>query len=348
LNHISPFLGPFCRHFQSNQYLRIYGANYIGNFGSPSYMHSEVLCHRVGRDIVIPQRMTRHSHFHNHTIFAHLFRQYDSSFSGTIWNHPPPMANRAPILWMNETAVNDYNNHHMELFHLGDMKTVHQSYFGYSPCGWACWSQRLYYLMLHHIIPILISTDDIRAFERFIHWENFSMKITTETWMNKTAFILFRHKVRAICDEFRSVLEDSLHILEQSKYAEQLMKTKERTTEDRISSMNLVLSDLLRHKMTTHDDQHVPLTLDEQKLIDRLEKTTLWRKLSQLQPVMNWFHLSPEITPFTKQHSFRLLTLEMWCNTFSEKANSQGRMKSTTANSCTLSKIDRTASLEWD
>jgi hypothetical protein len=185
------------------------------------------------------------------------------------------------------------------------------------------------------------------------------MKITTETWMNKTAFIPFRRKVRAMCDEFRSVLDEYLSTLEQSKSVVQLMKTKvEERTDDRISFINTLLSDLLRHKNIPNTDHQITLTREIQQLIDRLEKTAVWRKLAQLQPVMDWLHLAPDINPSTPRHSFRLLTLEMWCNTlYKEDSGVVTKGRTSGDNSmktphqphpCSLSKTDRTAFSEWD
>lgn len=131
---------------------RIANASFIGNYGMDSLtfhhdngtLRSEysMPCHRIDRDIVIPQivpdSFTHKFYRYFDTHIPH--RKFDSVFSGLVY------AWRRPLQWMADNNVNDYIEHGTEWFEFefGGMPAhdlLHKAIFSWSPCGRACWSR---------------------------------------------------------------------------------------------------------------------------------------------------------------------------------------------------------------
>lgn len=106
--------GPFCEHVCqtdkeyadgiTNAMSKIEGTNFIGNFGMDDangdkkyhQSYSQVtgaLCHRVGKDIVIPQLFGQSmDHYRRKYPYTGILeRQFDSSFSGSFWGERVPV-----------------------------------------------------------------------------------------------------------------------------------------------------------------------------------------------------------------------------------------------------------------
>lgn len=172
--------------------------------------HSENLQFIPERDIVIPQMLTPEilTKYHNNLKNPIHFlqnRKFDSTFSGSAW------WDRQPLVEMAFTMEEDYKNLKTENLktyfrRAADMSLISNAYFGYNPCGFACWSTRLFDGIASQNIPIVIGTGNIQAFEKFINWKAFSVKISREHWFNVTARNEFRLYIRFECDNFRMKL----------------------------------------------------------------------------------------------------------------------------------------------
>lgn len=106
-------------------------------------------CHRVGKDIVIPQIINTKSFiFYQKYINTHLsHREYDSMFTGHSFNHGKKPDRHIIDLMLKEQQLNQ-TSYYSENFHgnitregFPDHSLIGRAYFMYNPCGVSCWSQ---------------------------------------------------------------------------------------------------------------------------------------------------------------------------------------------------------------
>lgn len=297
----------------AQEFRRIAGANYIGNYGMDNEYEednplSDVPCHRVGKDIVIPQYMGQWSNmFLSH---SNLYRPYDSVWAGSIWG------DRQPLVQMNLTVKRDYEMLLTENFkasfggrrrsrrilssdfgtnlshdsrRLIDSDLAHLGYFGYNPCGLVCWSQRLYFELNQHTIPIIISSGGILPFDRFLNWTTFSMKLTSDIWNEKYLLVEWRRKIRKESDLFRKILDE---------YYEYFLKSRKIST--RLAIKNEIVSEIAFEGRSSPS-------------FHLLKETYIWKKRMHIEEALPWLYIKDDITRDRKKHAFRLLCLEMWC-----------------------------------
>jgi len=170
--------------------------------------HSENLRFIPERDIVMPQMLTTavFSKYLSLSAKPNLNRTFDSAFSGSAW------WDRRPLVDMSANMQQDYFSNHTEMLatffnRAADTSLISHAYFGYNPCGFACWSTRLYDCIASLNIPIIVGTGNIQAFEKFINWKKLSVKMSRETWFNVTARNEFRRLVRVEADTFRDIVD---------------------------------------------------------------------------------------------------------------------------------------------
>lgn len=194
---------------------RILNTSFIGNYGMDARHYKEneysfglnkcigkcpkVVCHRPDIDIVTPQYLTSSSHdcfsdiTRNNTLYVD--RKFDSCFKGNYQYQRSILA---------EMKINDkfhYMSNRTERFRESD--DLQQCVFAYHMCGQACWSQRLYDALALGAIPILVTDGAIQAFERYLDWRAFTVKISVpELFQDKFTF-RFRRTLRKYADEFR-------------------------------------------------------------------------------------------------------------------------------------------------
>lgn len=295
----------------AKEFRRLAGANYIGNYGMDdeyerTHPLSNVPCHRVGKDIVIPQYMGQWSNmFLSH---SNLYRPYDSVWAGSIWG------NRTPLVRMNETVDSDYENLQTERYkasfsgrrrlslqetrsvslhrRLIDSDLAHRGYFGYNPCGMVCWSQRLYFELNQYTIPIIVSSGGILPFDKFLNWTTFSMKITSEIWNDYAELTLWRRKIRKECDIFRGILDE---------YFDYYIESRKLPSRSRYEIIkNQIVSDIAVEGKSSPS-------------FSRLQKTYIWKKRKHIEEALPWLYIKDDIKKDHKKHGFRLLCLEIWC-----------------------------------
>jgi hypothetical protein len=327
----SSSIGPFCmdgwREPLAKEFQRIAGANYIGNYGMDEKYEednplSDVPCHRAGKDIVIPQYMGQWSNM----FLAHsnLYRPYDSVWAGSIWG------DRDPLVQMNLTMETDYHNLLTERFQasfggrrrlshgsrrLIDSDLAHLGYFGYNPCGLVCWSQRLYYELNQHTIPIIVSSGGILPFDRFVNWTTFSMKITSEIWNDKSLLLNWRRKIRKESDVFRQILDD---------YFEHYAKLHH------ISSHSVLKNEIV---------SEIAVEGRSSPSFNLLKETYIWRKLLHIEEALPWLYIKDDIKRDRRKHAFRLLCLEIWCRLDQQQK---------TGNSVCQNRSDRTSRMSYE
>lgn len=272
-------------------FLPISNIRSIGNYGMDEYSNEQRIsyfdlprqhsCHHPQHDIVIPQPIdVNESQLIQYEGVS--LRPYDSTFSGSIWGK------RIPLRQMANTSINDYQLKHVELFKSSiddplseflidpDMELVHEGYFMYHVTGLAEWSQRLYNAIVYNTIPIIISDGSIQAFEKFIDWRKFSMKISYKTWFNETLRTNFRRMIRYECDLYRLRVLECMNILN-------------------ISTNTIIL-------------------INQTKSCPKLQETIIFKKVYYLQQVRPWFHMNRNMKLMnTTRDANRLILLELWC-----------------------------------
>jgi hypothetical protein len=304
----------------AEEFRRLAGANYIGNYGMDSkyeedHPMSSVPCHRVGKDIVIPQYMGQWSNmFLSH---SNLYRPYDSVWAGSIWG------DRNPLVSMKLTMETDYELLQTERFQssfngrrqLGFSSSLHRQlidsdlsfkgYFGYNPCGMVCWSQRLYFELNQGTIPIIVSTGGILPFDRFLNWTAISMKMTSEIWNDETALLPWRQKVRKESDHFRQILD---------KYFDSYLRSLPTATRAQ-SELSIDKNEIV---------SNLPLDSKATQIFERLKGTYIWKKRLMIEEMLPWLYIKDDIKRDQKKHAFRLLCLEIWCRLQEQQQQRQG------------------------
>ena len=271
----------------------------IGNYGmDDGWAVDGNICHRPGQDIVVPQYLGQSAinAFHDFIDKKQLgieHRIYDSIFSGVVW------FNRMPLEVMAKADAFNYINNHTERY----LFTSHEpfnallynpyTYFMYSPCGNACWSARMYDGMAYFLIPIVINTGAIQAFERYFDWTQFTVKMNISTFENPDLFIKYRQKLRIEVDLVRSILEEHRHEL---------------AVEYAYSSKNYSQHSPHRTKNNFKLELYKPSSISMKKLLE----TTIYKKLIAIRKVFRWF-IYHETGEIGRPNAYRLLTLEMWC-----------------------------------
>jgi len=81
-------------------------------------------------------------------------------------------------------------------------------YFSLCPGGSAPWSLRLYDALFHYSIPIILSDQVILPFERFLQWQDFTIKFQSEYFYAHSTEIIQR--IDKHIREFKSLLQTAL------------------------------------------------------------------------------------------------------------------------------------------
>lgn len=195
---------------------RILNTSFIGNYGMDSRYYTEneysfglnkcigascptVACHRPDIDIVTPQYLTTDTHDcysdldANKSLFVH--RKFDSCFQGNY------LYQRSILENMKHDNSIHYTQNNTDRFQETD--DLFKCIFAYHMCGQACWSKRLYDALALGAVPIIVADGAIQAFERFLDWRQFTIKISVpELFQDKFSY-RFRHILRRQSDLFR-------------------------------------------------------------------------------------------------------------------------------------------------
>jgi hypothetical protein len=267
-----------------------------------NYQRFKIACHRAGQDIVIPQliQSDAKSMFRDFAKTHLPLREFDSTFAGSTWGE------REPIKVMAKSVKPDYFNYSTENFAFWDggspdHSLKYRGYFMYHPCGYACWSQRLYEAMAVYTVPIIVTDGTIQAFERFIDWRKFTVKIGLTTWTNTTALRVFRSQIRSASDAFRTRLLDcwkSLNISTSFVHGDPITYTGG--------------DGQSRSDSRQRNDQWLQEANRGHPVCSKVLDTLIWKKTMAISRVLPWLDFS-DVGSSQKIHAFRLLTLEMWC-----------------------------------
>ena len=151
-----------------------------------SHANELIICHRKGKDIVIPQAVdlpyspTRNKSEVASPAQQRLQRKAVTYFQGGIF----PYLDCSPNIRL---KLELYHKHihrkepAMRDIHLFQRGSFLESTFGLCPAGYACWSARLYHSLAEGCIPVILADPIILPFERFINWSTFSVKYMTNT-----------------------------------------------------------------------------------------------------------------------------------------------------------------------
>jgi hypothetical protein len=323
---------PFCEHVCHQHelageitmlLLRLENANFIGNFGmddnlgDKDYHQSwsmknlagtngtQHLCHKVGRDIVIPQPYLRglitfRKEFRS---TGGLWRSLDSSFSGSYWGERVPVMKR-----MAKYKYVDYQVNGTELFGFdlsggsSDFGLTTRALFMYHVCGYACWSNRLYHAMGVGTVPIIVATGSLQAFERFVDWREISCKMMRETWDDLNKRTRWRRdNLRTAADEWRRELGAALERLGLRNIQNASWRSFGIANEDPVPS-----------------DEHLTSLVDNEYrlapsgLEGALLQSKIWKKRAALEGIIKWFDFGYGVGD-EEHNAWRLLWLEVWC-----------------------------------
>lgn len=252
-------------------------------------------CHRSEKDIVIPQLMQLGIRYFKNNTSRFPYRIYDSSFSGAMWSRA---WGRKPLKYMEDTEFSDYQYNKTERFlsSLIKLETTYpfKSYFMYNPCGFACWSQRLYEALSDYTIPILIMDGGIQPFEKFLNWSKFTVKISESTWFNESSRNDYRRMIRRESDKFRQSVTACYRYMN-------------------IQLPNASI-DYIPHRdpvQSLFNETWVKYVENDEKNVCRdIFDTFIWKKTTAIKRVIPWLDFSDSKKSI---NAFRLLTLEIYC-----------------------------------
>jgi hypothetical protein len=156
---------------------------------------------------------------------------------------------------------------------------------------------------MHYAVPILVSSGAIQAFEKFIDWTKFTVKMSKETWFDDKLRLEYRKKLRFHSDDYRTKLHECWQSI--GMQPPQYM--------NRSSSP------------PSYDDSWVDVgRKDRSSKCGSVFDTLIWRKTSAIQKALKWFDFTTFRT--NRKNAFRLLTLEIYCRVNSI-AKSEKHMK---------------------
>ena len=161
---------------------------------------------------------------------------------------------------------------------------------------WPLWQRLLVgsHVRWHSLlVPIVINTGAIQAFERYFDWTQFTVKMNISTFENPGLFIKYRQKLRIEVDLVRSILEEYWHEL---------------AVEYAYSSKNYSQNSPHRTKNNFKLELQNPSSISMKKLLE----TTIYKKLIAIRKVFRRF-IYHETGEVGRPNAYRLLTLEMWC-----------------------------------
>jgi hypothetical protein len=263
-----------------------------------NYRKFGMSCHRAGQDIVIPQLIQPHTKALYHKFRrTHIpMREFDTIFTAlTLEQHEPAKK-------ISYTASKDYEQRRTERlgFSIDGGVSYHslkfRGYFMYNPCGKECWSQRLYEALAVYTVPIMIADGGIQAFERFIDWRAFTIKIDLDTWVDIEHKLLdFRQKIRITSDDFRDNLYKCWSDLQ-------------------YPLVNFTASIDLHDLRQTNTSWLEAATMQTNKNCMNAIASYYWKKSLAIEQVLPWLDFS-ELDGPIPYNAFRLLTLEIWCQT---------------------------------
>jgi hypothetical protein len=201
---------------------RIINTSFIGNYGMDAKYYKDndftyglnkcigscpkVICHRPHVDIVTPQYLTANTHecysdlVHNKSLYVK--RDFDSCFKGNY------RYQRSILELMKKDDKLHYRYNHSERYRETD--DLQKCIFAYHMCGQACWSQRLYDALALGAIPIIVADGAIQAFERFLDWRKFTIKISVAELYQDRLTYRFRRNLRKQADLFRQGIKYSV------------------------------------------------------------------------------------------------------------------------------------------
>jgi hypothetical protein len=161
---------------------------------------SHVVCHRPAIDIVTPQYLLPdthqyYTHHANNNNSIQVKRKFDSCFKGNYHFQ------RWVLEKIKINSEGFYISNHTEKFQ--ETRELQNCIFAYHMCGQACWSHRLYDALARSAVPIIIADGAIQAFERFLDWRQFSIKISVPEMFQDRFTFRFRHILRKQSDLFR-------------------------------------------------------------------------------------------------------------------------------------------------
>ena len=237
-----------------------------------------------------------------------LLREFDSTFSGSIWG------DRLPLSDMAVRGRYDYLTNMTEDFGYDfsggfrDLSLIHRGYYMYAPCGAACWSMRLYEALEFKTIPILVSDGPIQAFEKFIDWSKISVKVSSAVWHDSAQLIRFRQKLRVTADELRSAHKKEADRLAYAAHV------------DGIKGLECgMLGVTCSGKHLSRLNHELEINGGEQMITSSLNSTFIMKKIWAIEEVADFFDFtdaevalkSREVQP--DKSAYRLILLEIWC-----------------------------------
>lgn len=295
----------YARDFKASQSLAMHQHGFQPDIPGASFI--------VNQDIVVPQETSYDLFLESQSADFIAWRPHDSSFEGSFWGG----SERAVIQAFEETAKEDYLEKGFEQYSGAVSKPrpypmglrLRRSYFAWQPCGMGwCWSRRLYETIAARTIPILIGSDIILPFEKFLNWESFTVKISSDTWHSihssdlDSNLSVFRRALRQEADKFRWCLFDFYESMGVN------IDLYNQTTGDGAGVELRITSELVRRAKESDE------AIVKSAYIN-LKDTLIWRKMRVLHEVFPWlyFNNTEDSYQVPWKHPFKLLQLEMWC-----------------------------------
>lgn len=158
--------------------------------------------------------------------------------------------------------------------------------------------------MAYYTVPILVNDGAIQAFERFVDWRQFSVKISIDTFFNDTRRTAFRQRLRNESDRYRSHLFSCWNQVYGLKLSHFRNMSSQNSGERQVKVEN-------RQILSQLDTKWLMLAINGSvSECAAILETLMWKKGLAMQRVFPWFDFS---NTSKEKHAFRLLTLEIWC-----------------------------------
>lgn len=156
---------------------------------------------------------------------------------------------------------------------------------------------------MHYTIPIITSSGAIQAFEKFIDWTKFTVKMSKETWFDDEKRFEYRKQLRTHADVFRKSLHECWNSI----------------------GMATPIYMNISSNPPNFDDSWVDIgRKDRSSKCGKVFETMIWKKTSAMQKAVKWLDFTTYRT--NRKNAFRLLSLEMWCR-ITSITKSQGQLK---------------------
>eukprot|EP01041_Mallomonas_annulata_P009025 gene9025-18688_t len=290
--------GPYCQYYDG--YFRkafdlLRNVTFLLNFGHIGPAPDGSQCMRPpGTDIILPQYHPWKPH--QLSLHSELPREIDSFFVGLYSNRYFCSVNIRTILQSIGHNMTYYRLFNSESRSTDGKPAIADSYFALCPAGYAPWSKRLYEALMMNTIPVILANGIVEPFEKFLNWEDFTVKFNTDNI--SLTNLSFLEKIHNAGEEHR----------------EWNRRNRSHQTTTTTTTLPTNVAEPVARSRNHHSHHHNNnISKDHQHQHQRYVLPYIQRKLQMVREAANWFHWDKDVTHH--RSVWKLLVLELWCKT---------------------------------